>query len=109
MDPSEWRVTPAGASVIDRDIDSPWTNRDGIRGLAPWTSGDGSHGPCGQTPDFYDSVKRSPTRVGWVDFPWPEREWNRVQRFEMRPTSFDGKGSVRTFLAKFDNCATHSR
>ena len=30
-------------------------------------------------------------------------------RFEMRPTFFDGKGSVRTFLAEFDNCATHNR
>ena len=67
MNPSERRMIPSGASVVDRDNDSPWTNRDGIRGPAPWTSGDGSHGRWRETPDFYDSVKRSPARVGWVD------------------------------------------
>ena len=100
---------PTGASVVVRDNDSPWINGDGIRGPALWTSGDGSQGTCGQTPDFYDSVKRHPTTVGWVDSPWTEIEWSRVRRFEMRPPSFDGKGSVRTFLAKFDNCTTHNR
>ena len=74
MDPSGWCGTTTGASVVDRDNYSPWTNRDGIRGPAPWTSGNGSHGTCGQTPNFYDSVKRSPARVGWIDSPSPEGE-----------------------------------
>ena len=109
MIPSEWRGTPTGASVVDRDNASPWINRDGIRDSAPWTSGHGSNGPCGQTSDFYDGVKGSSTRVGWVDSPWPEREWSRVRRFEMRLQCFDGKGSIQTFLAKFDHFAVHNR
>ena len=28
---------------------------------------------------------------------------------EMKSPSFDGRGSVRTFLAKFDNCELHNR
>ena len=27
----------------------------------------------------------------------------------MKPPNFDGRGSVLTFLAKFDNCAAHNK
>lgn len=32
-----------------------------------------------------------------------------MKRFEIKPPSFDGRGSVRTFLAKFNNLALHNR
>ena len=32
-----------------------------------------------------------------------------MKRMVMKPPSFSGKGSVRTFLAKFDNCARYKR
>ena len=32
-----------------------------------------------------------------------------MKRMVMKPPSFSGKGSVRTFLAKFDNCARYNR
>ena len=48
-------------------------------------------------------------RVSWVDSPLPGKEVDRVKRCEIRPPSFDEKGSIRTFLAKFYNCDLHNR
>ena len=56
-----------------------------------------------------DDTGGGPRRVGRIDSPCPDREEARVKRFEMRPPSSDGKGSVRTFSTKFDNCALYNR
>ena len=53
-------------------------------------------------PRCYD--KRRPAHVICADSPRPDRGGPR-EAVEMKPLSFDGRGSVRTFLAKFDNCA----
>ena len=43
------------------------------------------------------------------DSPWPEEGGAHVKRMVMKPPSFSGKGSVRTLLAKFNNCARYNR
>ena len=62
-----------------------------------------------------DRFRRSgfPNRAGspegrWSATPWREHERARVNRMVMKPPSFSGKGSVFTFLAKFDNCDTYN-
>ena len=46
---------------------------------------------------------------GLPDSPRPEEGRAHVKRMVMKPPCFSGKGSVRTFLAKFDNCRRYNR
>ena len=106
--------TPKVANYVDRRRDDSKTSRDRSQNPLPRVGYDGSRGPYEPPlgyldgdldneirPPYYD--KRSPARVNWADSPWPNTGEGRVKRTDMKPPSFDGRDSVRTFLAKFDN------
>ena len=48
------------------------------------------------------------SRFEWPDSPWLSDSRPAVKRMIMKPPNFDGKGSVMTFLAKFDNCGEYN-
>ena len=58
---------------------------------------------------FPNDRQRDPPRDKWPDSLWPEDGRAEVKRKVMKPPNFSGKGSVRTFLAKFDKCARYNR
>ena len=53
-------------------------------------------------------VSLTPPRFEWPNSPWPSDPRSAVKRMIMKPPSFNGKGSVMTFLAKFDNCGKYN-
>ena len=82
---------------------------DRLRGSVSGTGYVGSSGCYGRSLDYYDGdsgdemrrwdgAKERPVLVSWIDFPWSHRE-GRVKLFEIRPPSFDWKGSLSNFLA----------
>ena len=54
------------------------------------------------------SRRRDFGRYEWPDSPWLKEGHALVKRVVMKPPCFSGKGSVRTLLAKFDNCARYN-
>ena len=101
-------------------LDNPMVNGSSPRRPIPRIGYHQSKTPYGQQLHLTDgdsdeelksrsSDEKRSTRVSWVDSPWPSMAESRVKRVEMKPPSFDGRGSVRTFLAKFENCALHNR
>ena len=112
-----WVETPKVANYAGRRRDGPKTSRDRSQNSVPRY--DGSRGLYETPLDYLDGDldkeirplhydKRSPARVNWADSPWPNTGEGRVKRIEMKPPSFYGRGSVRSLLAKFDNCALHN-
>ena len=86
---------------------TPKVESDELRVPYEWSKGYSDCESCDEIrPRYHDKLR--PAQVGWTESSWPHREEARVKRFEMKPPSFGGKCSVRTFLAKFDNCALHN-
>ena len=89
----------------------PW-NRSAISGRRSSLRGGSEPSGCPSDSDGSDNsrpVRRSSSRYHWPDSPWPVGSRSDVKRMEMKPPNFDGRGSVLTFLAKFDNCAAHNK
>ena len=61
------------------------------------------------TRDFRTTDREILSGINGLISRWPEDGRAEMKRMVMKPSSFSGKGSVRTFLAKFDNCARYNR
>ena len=92
----------------DREVSSYYRNADRLRRPRRDPS-DPPSDKLGDEIPSRGSRRGDSSRYEWPASPWPDEGRAQVKRMVMKPPNFNGMGSVRTFLAKFDNCARYNR